>query len=245
MKLKNQYGENLDLIVEGNQSSDTTVIFIHGLGMDKNEEGLFVDISKHLERYRIIRFDLSGYGNSEGKQEDANFNKHAKDLETIISYANSEFKGKIYLVAHSMGTFVVMILSPNGITKTCFLCIPSSDTSRSIEATKRRILSRPSGVVNENGISTYPRTNGQIQKLGPTFWKALRDFNPIEAIKPYSLKTDLMAFGALQDEVIDKETTTAYKQMQGLKYVELNGDHNFTNPEDRINLVFEISKFLG
>jgi pimeloyl-ACP methyl ester carboxylesterase len=240
MKLKNQYGENLDLIVEGNQNSDTTVVFVHGLGTDKNEEGLFVDISKSLP-YRIIRFDLSGYGKSDGKQEDANLQKHAKDIESVIDYAK-KFNGRINIIAHSMGTFATLLLSPNGIAKTFLLCPPSSDTCRSIEATKKRILSR-SGTVNETGISIYPRSNGQVQIIGPMFWKALREFNPIISMKAYSMKNDLFVFGALHDEVISKETVTSYKQIPNLKYIELEGDHNFTKPEDRAALLSKIIIF--
>ncbi len=77
-RIKNKYKEELDTLVEGNENANTTIVFVHEFGTQKDESyGYFVDIAKALHsNYRTVRFDFSGYGKSQGKQEDANYEKH-------------------------------------------------------------------------------------------------------------------------------------------------------------------------
>jgi pimeloyl-ACP methyl ester carboxylesterase len=245
-KIKNAQGEDLDTLVEGNKDSDSSIIFVHGFGTNKDENyGLFPDIAGSLmKRHRVIRFDLSGYGNSGGRQEDASCGKHAADLEVVIRYARAEYGGRLNILAHSMGAFSVLMLSPDGIRKTVFTSIPNPDTERQLDNLKRKILSRPGGIVNEEGISVYPRTTGEAQRLGPSYWRSLREFDPLSAIKKYSLKTELMVFRPLQDEVIPESGMENYRKIKSFRYIELDGNHNFTRQKDRERLIADIHKFL-
>ena len=86
IQIKNNYGENLDTLVEGREVSDTTVIFVHGFGVDKDESfNYFTDTAAVLrDIFRVVRFDFSGYGKSEGKQEDVNYQKQSEDLNSVI-----------------------------------------------------------------------------------------------------------------------------------------------------------------
>jgi len=36
-KIKNVFGENLDILIEGNSNSKDIIIFVHGYGTDKDE----------------------------------------------------------------------------------------------------------------------------------------------------------------------------------------------------------------
>ena len=247
MKIKNENGENLDLAVEGNPNSNITIVFVHGLGTNKDENSnLFIDIAKPLlDEYRVIRFDLSGYGKSEGKQESANLTKHAKDLKTVLDFVDSEYKSTKYILAFSMGCFLVLALNPSGIEKTMLISPPNPNPQRIIESTKVRISSRPDGKVIEDGISIYPRSDGSIQKLGPSFWTALKTFKPVEMLTEYSKKTNLIIFRPMQDEVVSGQNMPEYQNVKTLEYVELSGNHGFTNPEDRGKLITAIREFVN
>lgn len=100
VKIKNNLGEQLDALIEGNEKSKVTIVFVHGFGTDKNEtENLFTDIATALKsQFRIIRFDLTGYGKSEGKQEETNYNKHAEDLKSVFDWV---------LIIHSLQDEIV------------------------------------------------------------------------------------------------------------------------------------------
>jgi pimeloyl-ACP methyl ester carboxylesterase len=115
-QIKNNGDEELDTLVEGNENSHTTIIFVHGFGTQKDESyGYFIDVAKALHsNYRTVRFDFSGYGKSQGKQVDVNYKKHAEDLKIILDWTKEKFGGKIYIIAQSMGCFVTAFLSPDG-----------------------------------------------------------------------------------------------------------------------------------
>ena len=247
MKIKNENGENIDLVVEGNSTSNITIIFVHGLGTNKDENlNLFIDLAKpFLPRYRVIRFDLSGCGKSEGKQEEASIAKHTKDLKAVLDFAESKYNGTKYILAFSMGCFVVLSLSPEDIEKTVFISPPNPDPQRIIESTKARISSRPDGKVVEDGISIYPRSAGSIQKLGPAFWGALKTFKPVEMLTEYSKKTDLILFRPMQDEVVSGQNISAYRAIKTLEYVELSGTHGFADLKDREKLIVAVQYFVN
>ena len=83
--VNNAVGEKIDVLVEGNLNSPISIVFVHGFGKNKDESaGLFVDISSVLREYRVVRFDFTGYGKSEGKQEDTSLVKEASDLNSVL-----------------------------------------------------------------------------------------------------------------------------------------------------------------
>lgn len=240
LKIKNKFGENLDVLIEGKEDAETSIIFVHGFGTDKNEGSLFIDISQALsDKFRIIRFDFSGYGKSEGRQEDVDYAKQAGDLDAVLSYIRPKYPGRINIVAHSMGTFITAFLSPIGIKKSIFTGVPNTDTVASNKRLQDRIIKR-GGVVNENGITIYPRTSGAVQKIGPSFWKIKREFNAIKAFEKYAEKSQLVIFKPLQDEVVGNDNFDGYKNIPNLTYREINGAHNFSKPQDRRELIENI-----
>jgi alpha/beta superfamily hydrolase len=245
-RIKNIFGEELDVLIEGNKKSKAVVIFVHGYGTDKNEGfASFLDASNYLKKdFLIIRFDLSGYGESQGKEQEFQFQKAAGDVDSIIRFARKKYKDKdICISAHSLGCFVVALLSPFGIKKTIFTSIANSNTKFIISELKKRIKSK-GGKINENGFTIYPRTSGKIQIIGKDFWRTLRAFNPCEFIKELGDKTDLIIFKPKQDEVLKNKYFKEYKAIKNIKYVEINGNHNFRDKKDRLNLFKEIRKFL-
>ena len=176
-EVRNEQGEKLDVLVEGKADAKATIIFVHGLGTNKNEgNNLFGEIASKLgDRYRIVRFDLSGCGASEGKEEDFNLRKWSRDLDSVLKYVKAHYKGEVFIIAHSFGTFVTTRLAPEGVKGAIFVAMANKDTSGS--SIKARIRSR-GGVVNEEGISTYPRSTGEVQKLDLLSGKNWRTSHP-------------------------------------------------------------------
>jgi pimeloyl-ACP methyl ester carboxylesterase len=193
---------------------------------------------------RIIRFDASGYGESEGLQEESSIKKYAEDLKAVLDYVKAEYKGKTWLVSASLGTYVVALLSPDNIEKTVFISPTPSTSAMEIKRLKERIASKPNGKVVENGISIFPRTTGEIQRIGPSFWKVLREFNVESAVTKYSKKTELVILIPLNDEILEHKDMSLYKRLPGAMVQELEGDHAFTNRQERMNLIKMVKKAL-
>lgn len=246
-KIKNIFGENLDILIEGNSNSNNILIFVHGFGTDKNESyNYFSDFADFFKTdYLIIRFDLSGYGKSGGKDSEFQYQKAAGDVNSIIRYARRNFPDKrINILAHSQGTFIVSLLSPYGIKKTVFTSIVNSNTKFVSRELQKRILSR-NGKINKNGITVYPRSHGEIQKIGKDFWRTLENFDPVKYLEELGNKTNLIIFKPKQDEILANRYFDEYKRIKNIQYVEIDGDHTFKNPIQRKNLFMLIKNFLS
>ncbi len=246
-KIKNIFGEDLDILIEGNNRSKDIIIFVQGFGTDKNERfASFLELALDLENdYLLIRFDLSGYGESGGKDSEFQFQKAAGDVDSVIRYARKNYPAKnINIIAHSLGTFVVSVLSPYKIRKIIFTSIVNSNTKFVSKELKKRILSK-GGQVDKEGVTIYPRTQGGIQHMGKDFWKTLENVNLLEYIEELGNKTDLIIFKPKKDGVFEDKYFDEYKGIKNIKYVEVEGDHNFKDPTQRKNLFTLIKNFLS
>lgn len=242
----NPHHEKLDILAEGNENSAITVVMVHGLGTDKHETcGMFDDIAHALiNDYRVVRFDFSGFGKSEGKMEDFDYIKHANDLKSVLSFVKKTYDQTVYIIAQSMGCFVTSLLNPQGVTKTVFMGIPNSNTEYIIDRFTKRFTAKPGGIVNFEGISLVPRSTGVIQRIGPTFWKILREFKPIQAVGEFSKHTNLLIIHPKQDDVVGPEFQEDYDAIPNIKVEWINGDHSLKKPEDRSVLIEKIKTFF-
>ncbi len=246
LKIQNSSKENLDTLIEGNESSNITVVMVHGLGTDKHETaGQFDDIAMALrDTYRVVRFDFSGFGKSEGKTEEFDYKKSAQDLHSVLNYVTKTYGGETYIIAQSMGCFITALLNPKEVKKTILMGIPNSNTKFITDRLIKRISSRPGGIINLNGISFVPRTSGAIQKFGPSFWTELKSFKPIQEIVSFSKNTKLLIIHPLQDDVVGPEFQKEYDAIPNITVEWIDGDHSFKKPEDRKNLIQKIKGFF-
>lgn len=249
LKIANKDGEKLDVLIEGNTGSKETIVFVHGWGVDKDDgNGIFIDIAKSLgKKFRCVRFDMSSCGKSEGKEEDANHQKFTDDLKIILHYVREKFGVAISLVAISQGTLIASLafsqidnIYPR---KVIFISPVNTNSTEGIERKMKKILSR-GGTVDEFGISISPRSAGEPQKIGPGYWKALREMNPLDLVSKFSKATDMLMIRPIDDEYIDSSHIRDYQKIISLKFVEIHGGHNFKKPENRAILIEKIEKFL-
>lgn len=239
--IRNKQGERLDTWVEEpNANPKASVVMVHGFGTDKNETaGYFFDLSAALveDGFRVIRFDLSGYGKSEGNQENGCYTKHSQDVDVIIDWVKAEYSGKIYIFAQSMGCWVTALASPDGIAKTIMTGIPNANTDIVIKRVADRFGSRPGAKLNFDGLSLLPRSTGKIQKIGAKFWDDLKNFNPVESIKGFAKKSQLLIVHWNEDEIIGLDYLAEYDSLKGVKALYLPGNHSVSNPGDRKSFI--------
>lgn len=245
LKIPNHQGELLDVLIEGNQNSNKLAILVHGFGTNKHEHGLFDSLAHTLTPdFLTIRFDFSGYGNSEGDQIEVNYEKQTKDLKAIITLIDTQYpeKGK-NIIAMSMGCYVTSILKPTNINKSVLLSIPNQETHSLNNFIQQRIINK-GGSIDEEGISIYPRTHGEDQQIGPSFWRVMQQLNPLKEITKFSTMTDMLIIHPKYDEIVASNHVQAYRQINTAQFLEVPGDHSYSQPSDRKNVVEIISQFL-
>ena len=88
VKIKNKMGEELVGIevLPNEESKFPVVILVHGFHYFKEEDGMFIEISKRLTDIGIgsYLFDFSGCGESEGDYSNTSLSKLRNNLESII-----------------------------------------------------------------------------------------------------------------------------------------------------------------
>ncbi len=206
---------------------------------------MFLDFSNFLKNdFIIIRFDFSGFGKSEGKDYEFQFQKATGDLDSIIKFARQKYIDKeLFILAHSLGTFIVSMLSPHSIKKIAFTSIPNSNVNFIINDIKERIISK-GGRINENSQTLFPRTSGVVQVIGKDFWWTLKNFEPLPSFSELSNKTELVIYKPKNDAIVKNRYFEEYNKIKNKNYIEVGGDHNFTDKEDRNNLFNSIKDFF-
>ncbi len=236
--IKNPSGERLDTWVEGGDESQKTIIMVHGYGTDKHEHGYFDAIASSFTAagFRVVRFDFSAYGKSEGREIDGCYTKQAEDLQSVINYVKANYRGDYFLFSQSMGTWVTALLSPTGIKKTIFVGMPNSDIEIMINRFKGRASSRPGATFNEEGISIYPRSSGAVQQIGPVFWQDVRNLNPLAKVASFAKVTDLLSIHWHEDEILGTDHMEEYESLPLVKSLWLHGSHSVVTEGQRAEL---------
>ena len=87
----NKYREKLiglETIPDIKQNQFPAIILVHGFGLNKEEYGMFTDLSKYFSKNNFIvyRFDFSGCGESEGDYSKTSLTKLKFDLLKELLY---------------------------------------------------------------------------------------------------------------------------------------------------------------
>ena len=248
VKVLNEFGEQLDVLIEGNENANEVIVFVHGYGTDKDEGfATFVDLSNAFrDTFLNIRYDQAGYGQSEGKDVEFHLQKASGDLRSILRWVSNRYQGKkINIIAHSLGVFITLLLSPHGVERCCFSSIPNTDTKYVSNNLKARIKEKLGGEINEDGVTTYKRSRGGVQLIGKDFWRTLENMDPVKLLEELVKDSKVFIFKPLEDDVLGEEHFDEYKSIAGVQYIELHGDHNFTDLADREVLIKEMRKALN
>ncbi len=108
-------GRPLNIAVTYRKASGDLLFFIHGLGCSKES---FKDVLYHedFKKFSILLIDLAGFGNSTGHEQFSyTINDHARVCEEVLKGFQYD---RLYIVAHSMGGAVGLLLSNRVLSQT-------------------------------------------------------------------------------------------------------------------------------
>lgn len=94
-------------------SNDKAVILAHGISVDKDEEGLFVNLSKRLTElnYSVLRFDFSGHGQSQRKSVDLTISQELTDMDAAFNEVKSKKFHNISILGASFGGGIAVMFA--------------------------------------------------------------------------------------------------------------------------------------
>lgn len=182
------------------------MILVHGFAYYKEEDGMFVDLAKHLSDIGIIsyRFDFSGCGESEGDFIESSLTKLRDDLKSILEFVESQEiidKERIGIVGQSFGTTCAIALAPK---------VKSLVLMGTLFNAKQVLADYFGKDYNPGGISEKNRSDGHTIRIKPKFWKDFDNFNFSLLLKTMKYPI-LFIHGGADDTVPLSETYEAYE----------------------------------
>jgi len=210
------------------------VIFSHGFGVRKDSRGFFSGLSEIMPEVESILFDYYDIDEINKTINISTVSNQAKRLNDVILKAKKENPDAIIdLICHSQGSIVAAIANPSGIRKTILLA-PVFDMSTN-ERIFKKYASIPGAIINFNGISKIPSSDGFVRLVSSEYIKELMTINAELEYNNLAEKTELIIIEAKDDEVminIDSKSLSSK-----LKLISIKGDHYFSG-ENR-SLLYE------
>lgn len=133
LKTKNSI---LNLTIDGKNNSETVILLHGGPGVPD----YMAEISKFLEsKYRVVRFDQRGVGESECLNKKYNIEQYLTDIDEILNYLKVD---KVHILGHSWGGLLAQLWASRNPEKlhTLFLCSPSSGTGEVWKQMEKEVM---------------------------------------------------------------------------------------------------------
>lgn len=215
------------------------IIYSHGFGVRKDDNGLLDDIAESLNEVESILFDYYEVDEKEMKMYICPFSSQVKKLSSIINEVRAENSGAIIdLICHSQGTIIAALAKPEGIRKAILLA-PVFDMN--FEQSIARYRSNPDAIINLDGVSEFPSSNGLVRIIPKEYWQERLTINSFKEYNKLSEKTELIIIEANQDQLLPKVDLQELDPK--IKLISLDGDHGFSS-QARSLLVETIRELL-
>lgn len=215
------------------------VIYSHGFGVRKDDNGLLSDIAEHLPEIDSVLFDYYNFDEVNNEIFICPPSQQINKLNEIVDNIRRDNPEAIIdLIAHSQGTIVAAMAKPDGIRKAILLA-PVFDMS--LERTLSRYRAKKDAEVNINGVSRIPSLTGSTRIIPKEYWQERLNIKSFIEYNAFSKKTDIIVIEAEQDELVPKVDLSELDKK--IKVTSIDGDHGFHFP-NRENLIKTIRKIL-
>lgn len=237
MDVRNSNREMIETRVEGASlgSASTVLVLIHGFGTNLHERGLFDDLSAELQTrfpsLAIVRFSWSGFGKSEGNQEETTLQKVSDDFGAVLSrvFEDKLKFSSVVVAGFSMGNIVISnVLASLDYKVDKVINISPADFNSGAQGFQKWLSHRGSRL--EDDILVIPRTDGTVTRIHRRFWDTMDAIGYRGCIEKVLSRFPSTLIRATDDQVVDN---SEFKSLNFSKVIELSGGHNFSSQEGR------------
>ncbi|MEK6963605.1 MAG: alpha/beta fold hydrolase [Nanoarchaeota archaeon] len=180
------------------------------------------------EGYAVLRYDVAGFGNSEGHSEDMTITSQVNDLEQAITYARSlpVDSSHIGLVGFSIGsTCAILNANQKGVRALALWSPPFNHRFLA-----ERYLVHAAAVADKGYFESIASLNGRTYRTGKAFLEECKTFDLTDRLK--ELRVPVLAIHAGNDSLIGLEKVTTHMPMitqSPTRIVDVPGaDHDFS-----------------
>lgn len=229
------------------EKEDKVIILAHGLTVDKDEDGVFTNLSKKLcqNGFAVFRFDFRGRGESSGKQQDMTISNELIDLEFAFKLMLKDFE-KIGLVGASFGGGIATLYAAkNSNVKSLCLWNPVLNFDHTIF---RPFLPWLKGKINSmlSDVKTKGWTTfkGSGYKLGIKLFVEMRKCKPFTFLDKIQIPT-LIIHGTKDTKVPYDDSLNYSKNLINGRLITIkNAEHGFHQKWEAKIAIKETSEFF-
>jgi hypothetical protein len=217
------------------------IIFSHGFGVRKDNQGLFTAIARAVPAAESVLFHYNPINESSNTLTAKPLNDQVQKLRKVINTVRAEHPGAIIdLVCHGQGCIVAATLKPRDIRKIIMLT-PLDVVS---EATLIQQLSSRTETAIDTSVKTrVPGADGSTTVIHPEYWPSLAGIEPVKLYNRLAKFTALRIINARNDEVLGSVSLEGIDP--GISRVTLDGSHYFEEEESRKRLLYILQKELA
>jgi putative redox protein len=193
------------------------------------------------EGFKVLRFDFSGNGQSEGNFSESLYSKQVDDIKTAASFMSAQGASWIGVAGHSMGAMVALLAASqmDNIKAVCTLSAKASALQSFHFLSQDQI-----DELQRNGRANFI-SRGRNLELTEAFFADAAKYD-LSAIMP-SLPQPLMVVHGDMDEIIPVENAYRlhqYKSANTELAIIPGADHMFSQDEHRQEVAQRVAKWF-
>jgi putative redox protein len=156
-----------------------TAVYAHCFTCSKDLKAI-ANINSSLVDYGIavLRFDMTGIGESEGDFTETNFDTQIADFLSAAKYLQKNYKAPVLLIGHSLGGTVALFSSEHIPSAKAIVTIASPDEpsnlAKKLSKTRQRAIENGTGETEIGGVKF---------KFKPEFFDNLESYNLTSFVK--------------------------------------------------------------
>lgn len=218
-------GRYKSLTVFMEQVDRTIAIFSHGMGVRKDDRGLFPDIAHALEDRGVtsVLFEYNIIDEEKKEIFVPSFTEQAKTLQKVLGETMLQSPGaRIVIIAHSQGCVMPALCNLDGVSQVVGIA-PFFHTN--ITEVLKRYEADPENVIDFSSISKRRRSDGSTTIIPPEYWSERFKTDMASLYNSLALKTQLTLIYGHEDEIMDFNDL---RDIQYTRIINAQGDHNFS-----------------
>ena len=243
---KNSRGDTLDARIDMPADDEARhenefIIFCHCFTCSKETITTF-RLSRLLAEkgYRVLRFDFTGLGNSEGDFSSSTFSMTQDDLRSAISFLKKNYQHPAYLMGHSLGgTTALSIAQEYDFVKGVVTVASPSEPEHVLHHFGHTLT------LLEQGIPASFEVAGQYFDIEPGFVDDIRNIDMESLLS--QLEKPVLVFNIDNDALVDESNADEIQQwLKGdVTLIDVTGtDHLLTNKKASEMVAGDIVKWI-
>ncbi len=201
------------------------VVFSHGMGVRKDNLGLFTDIARLLSTHGVesVQFDYNTIDDEKNEVFVPPFSQQAEKLQSVLAETAQRYPAKdIVIIAQSQGCIIPTLCTLSFVRQVIGIA-PFFHTN--MAEVVKRFESKPENKLDLTSVSRRHRSDGSTTLFPPEYWQERFKMDIVERYNSLAQQVQLSLIYGHDDKIID------FNNLREIKYARIinaDGNHDFS-----------------